>query len=857
MTPRACRVVAQVLVVGWLAAAVVASPALAAVGGGSGAVSESSVRNATGLLLEKAQFWYEKGQLPVALDFYTRVLTLQPDNTDALAGASRVAFDQGHDAQAHEFLERLRKVSPDDPFLAAFDTLKRRTPEDAATLLEARTLAVQGKKEAALAKYRRLFKGDVVPVDLAADYYPLYISSLPDESLEADRAITEINALADKNPKDITLQLAAAWSDILTSGSRADGIARMRALAKIPAMRERATTLWRLALVWEGSSFEAQEHLETYLQDHPSDPELDAKREQYVHDLPDISVRARWKAGDAIGARDYKTAEEQLNIALNRDPDDAESLAMMALVHKLDGKGRDWRGLYQRAVKLMPDTEPQFREMLGLDAEKAVNDKYHQVGVLTEAGRYAEAEALLRSLIGNQRNPGSYLQLATIQGKAGKTDAAMASLQIALAGDPANPAANEAMAEFYIEQKRFNEARPLLARAEAGYQASKDEHGLKVVRAAKADLMRIDALAATDPATRERGLRDALAVDPASWWIKLELARQVRDSGRADEAKALMDDAYRLANTPGALDTKEGQDALQVAFTWAQEVNDRSRADALVRLVPSGKRSASMDRFLADLAFKKQVRELGSDGDARAIDTLLQLAGKPDPSGERGTEIGVALIRLQDVVSLRRALAISLDATNPPTARQRISYAGVLMQANQFGAARDVVAPLARAQLNPTEREALENLKDGLAISELDPLLQQNRAAEAQKLVARRLAVHPDSMALQAAYARTQIAMGNVVQPLATLSALLDKEPGNLSVRMAAIEANMKLQNFGQAADLAEDGMRLYPRNPYLVIQAAVAARARGRKSEALGLMVRARQMLSAAWEPDAASALD
>ena len=67
----------------------------------------------------------------------------------------------------------------------------------------------------------------------------------------------------------------------------------------------------------------------------------------------------------------------------------------------------------------------------------------------------------------------------------------------------------------------------------------------------------------------------------------------------------------------------------------------------------------------------------------------------------------------------------------------------------------------------------------------------------------------------------------------------------------------MKLQNFGQAADLAEDGMRLYPRNPYLVIQAAVAARARGRKSEALGLMVRARQMLSAAWEPDAASALD
>ncbi len=828
-------------------AVVVSQSALAATVSGS---SMQQPNPAVGMLLEKARFWHERGKFDAALDFYNRVLSLQPGNSAALAGASKVAFDQGHDSEAQNYLERLRKVSPDDPFIAQFSTLRRLTAAESATLLQARQLAFRGQKAEALAKYRQLFTGNQVPLDLAADYYPLYISTLPDDSLEADRALTTIAKLADQNPTDSNLQLAAAWSEILTSSGRSEGIERLQKLTKNPVLTERCTSLWRQALIWEGSSFDAQAHLETYLQDHPSDPELEAKREQYVHDLPDLSVRARWKAGEAIGAKDYKTAEAQLNIALNHDKDDGMAMGMLALVRKLDGSGRDWRSLYKEAVRLAPDSEADFSRMLGLDAEKAINEKYHKVAELNDSGRYDEAESLLRSLIGSQRDPGSYLQLASIQSKAGKTDAAMTSLRMTLAGDPGNPSANEAMAEIYIGQQRLAEARPLLAKAEEGFQQRHDERGLAVVRAARVDLMRSEALAISNPAAREQALRDVLAMAPANWWVRLELARSLKQRGQVAAAQTLIDEANRAVAAPGALAQKSGQEAMQVAFTWAQESNDKARQEALVRMVPPDRRSPAMTRFLADAAFNSQVRDLGASGDPASVPMLLRLANASDPTGERGMEIGLALLRLHDVDALRQALTLSLSRTQPPTPSQLVSYAGVLMQANQLGAAEDLVAQLQRVRLTEVEREGVESLRDGLLVSQVDRMLQQGRAQQLQKLVMKRLAVHPNNAALRAALARTQIAQGSTSQPLATLTALLDAEPDNLQVRMAAIDANLKLQNYSTASEMAEEGMRREPRNPYLVMQAANAARARGHQGEALDLMIKARQMLNQS-EPD------
>ena len=807
--------------------------------------TDPGTNSAIGLMLEKAQFWYEKGRPEVALDFYTRVLGLQPDNRDALVGASKVQFDQGNEAQARVYLDRLRKLSPNDPFIANFDTLKRRSPEDAQILLEARTLAVQGKKTQALEKYNLLFKGNVIPTDLAADYYPLYVSSLPDESVEADEALTAVKKLADDNPRDVSLQLAAAWSLILTTGGRTEGIERLRALEKVPAMTERAGALWRQALLWEGPSLDAQEQIDAYLKTHPTDAEMEAKRAEFAASLPNIGVRSRWKAGDAIEAKDWKTAETNLNVALNFDKDDAEAMAMLSLVKKLTGHAAESQKLYSDAIRLEPDKKEEFDKMLGLDAERAVQEKFRQVDRLADAGKYDEAETLLRSLLAGQRNPGSYLQLATIQAKAGRTDAAIASLQVVLAADPTNADANSALAEIYMGQKRYNDARPYLARAEDGYQKKNQTKGLAQVHSSQAEIMRVDAIALTDPVKREAGLRRALAVDPSSWWIKLELARTLKDEQRGTEAQTIIDSAYRTASSRGALQTQDGQDAMQVAFIWAQENNDRRRADELVQMVPPGQRTASMAKFMAMVAFKQQVRNIAASDDPMANDKLLQLANAPDPTGERGTEIALAFLHMQDIDSLRDALATSLDATKPPTPSQRISYAGVLLQANQLVAAQDVLDPLAGERMSVVERDALEKTKDAMAVSALDPMLQQKQYREADRMIQARLAVHPDSSTLLAASARIQVAQGNAVGVRANLASALERDPGNLPLRLALVEAEMKLQHYARASELAQDGMKLFPRNPYLVIQAANAARGRGFQSQALDLMVKARALLT------------
>ena len=172
-----------------------------------------------------------------------------------------------------------------------------------------------------------------------------------------------------------------------------------------------------------------------------------------------------------------------------------------------------------------------------------------------------------------------------------------------------------------------------------------------------------------------------------------------------------------------------------------------------------------------------------------------------------------------------------------------------LGQASQFTAASTVIAPLDTMKLTAAEREALENTRDALVVGTLDPLLQQKQYARAQQAVQARLAVHPDNVNLQAAMARIQVAQGNAQGVVTGLRASLDKDPSNLAVRLTLIEAESKLQHFATVSDLAEDGMKIYPRNPYLVIQAANAARARGFRSEALDLMVKARALLNQSGE--------
>ena len=835
-----------------LAGGVIApSPVMAQAG--NAAAGDPTLTLAIGLLLEKAQFWYEKGRPDVAIDFYTRVLTLQPGNTDALIGASKVSIDLNHEPQAHEFVERLRKIVPDDPFVVSFDTMRRRSADEAAALAEARHLSVLGKKKDALDKYRTMFKGNQVPTDLAAEYYPLYISTLPEESVEANDALTALEDVAAKNPKDLSLQLAAGQAMVDIEGSRSDGINKLRDLSHIPAVSNRAKAIWRQALLWQGADFNSLDQLNAYLAENPTDPELDAKMAEYKASLPSPGLRARMNGYEALRTKDTVNAEKYFQAAIDYDPKDADAVVMMAVVRQVQGRD-EWRKLLDKAIALAPDRKGEFLNMLGADpvanakaaaeASAKVVAQYKEVDRLTNAGKFADAERLLRTLIAGRKNAGSYLQLSDIQMRAGHTADAEASLRAAVTAEPNNADANLALAGLLNSQGKSDEAKQLLARAEASYQASGNTKGVQSIRSAKADTMRIDALKIQNPAQREQALRAALDVDPSSWWIRLEIARSLHAQNRQADANAMMGNAATAARAPGALDSQAGQDALQVAFIWAQERNDQNSAVALANLVPPAKRSASMRDMIADFAFRQQVQAIEADPTS-AQPRLMQLANAPDPTGQRGQEIGQAFIHLQDIDGLRAALFAAYDRTPQPTPRQRLTYAGVLMQGSLNDDARAMVAPLEGVKLPADQAASLDAIHQGMALTEIDRLLQAHRVAEADAMVRERLARDPNNAALQVGLARVLVAQGHGDAALPTLRDALQKDPANLGARFAAIEAAMTLERFSLASDLSQDGMKIYPHNPYLVLQAANAARARGLNAEALSLMIRARNMLA------------
>ena len=532
---------------------------------------------------------------------------------------------------------------------------------------------------------------------------------------------------------------------------------------------------------------------------------------------------------------------------------DADAWVMMAVVRQMQGRD-EWRKMLDKAISIAPDRKQEFLNMLGADpvanakaaaeASAKVIGQYKDVDRLANAGKFAEAERLLRTLIGNRKNAGSYLQLSDIQMRAGHTADAEASLRAAVAVEPNNADANLALAGLLNSEGKPDEAKQLLARAEAAYQAAGNTKGVQSIRSAKADSMRLDALKIKDPTQREQALRAALDVDPSSWWIRLEIARTLRDENRAADANAMMGEAATAARAPGALDARAGQDALQVAFIWAQERNDQKTAAALAALVPPDKRSASMKDLLADFAFHQQVQNIEADP-STASRRLMALANAPDPTGQRGSDIGQAFIHLQDIDGMRGALLTALDRTPQPTPRQRLTYAGVLMQGSLNSDARAMVAPLEGVKLPADQAASLDSIHQGLTMTVVDKLLQEKRVAEADAIVRERLAHDPDNAALQVLMARVQVAQGHGDIALPTLSDALQKDPANLGARFAAIEAAMKLERYSLASDLSQDGMKIYPRNPYLVLQAANAARARGLNADALSLMVKARALLS------------
>ena len=806
------------------------------------------------VLLDKAEFWYEHGQESVALQTYQRVLSYEPNNVDAMIGAARMALVVGQSYVAQQYINRLREIAPSDPAVAELSVTVGRTPQQVGTLTEARHLAAGAKRKEAIAKYLDLFEDHKTPPDdLAGEFYYLALQDVTDGSVEAEDIVDKMTAIADRHPGDIAYQLSLAHCLTLLGDHRQDAIDTYAKVARTPSLANRVRPLWREAILWSGIDIRAREQLLDYLTMFPSDPQLDEIQEKMKRDLPSRAQMSILLGNTQMEGGQLKEAEDSFTKAMELDPQEVQGPVMMSVLMMKEKRLADAKTYAHQAADMLPAKRNEILAIVGEgnavggaadpEAVRAFQAQYRELQRLSEAGQLKEAEALLNKLTDSKpdQDPGSLMILADLRSRAGNDAASFAMLQRAVAIAPKNIDALMSLCAAQTKAGQLEAAQATYARAEAALGKSDAADKQRFLRRLKGELLRQNALREPDPARRLQMLAAALGQDASNRWTRLELARTLDAQSHPADAATTIAPVLTEAAAPNAGANEDGIEAIHVAFVWVDSHGDRARALQLAQLLPDAKRSGQMRSALGAEVLKRQIAQHIGDGDA--VQRLLSYANQPDPDGARGQIIGRALMRLSGVEAMREALTIGLNATPEPADITRLNYAGLLVDNHQFGAARALLAATDRRKLDSTQRESFEQVSDYLCSAEIEQWLQSHNIAQAQATLAARRGRIAHSIILQTASARIVMASGQPAQALAQLTALLDRNPNDVNVRTAAIDAAVAAKDMHVAETLAADGMRLNPDNPFIALQAANIARQLGRDADALAYLRRAREL--------------
>ncbi len=215
-------------------------------------------------LLQKAASLEQSGHIDLAAQSWQQVLLSDPNSEEALAGLGRWAKLTGNDAEAHNYIDRLRAVNPNSPEIARIEALVSSKTQNQ-LLEQAAELAKNGHNEEALKIYRQAF-GTHPPDNWALAYY------------DTEAAITEtrqdgiegLRGLAGKYPSDP--QYAIDLGRVLTydEKTRSEG---EKILSQYPQDAGAQAAL-RQALGWDVQNPASAPVVRDYLKLHP-DAELE------------------------------------------------------------------------------------------------------------------------------------------------------------------------------------------------------------------------------------------------------------------------------------------------------------------------------------------------------------------------------------------------------------------------------------------------------------------------------------------------------------------------------------------------------------------------------------------------------
>ena len=811
--------------------------------------TQSGTADVIRVLLDQSAYWRTKSENKLADEALARVLALDPGNVDALAQQAQAAADRGDQKVARDTLAKLQAARPDDPRIASIQQSLKIGPIDQTALADARRLAQEGKPQQALDAYRRVFKGDAPPPSLATEFYETLGATEGNWQAARDGLAAHLRA----DPQDLTAQLA--YAEILTyrDETRDEGLQRLSFLTREAQVSQQADRAWRQTLSWLPATQASVAKYDEYLAHNPNDTEVQHWRAIAVADTGTL----RSIGFDDLQNNRIAQADADFSKALTIDANDSDTMIGLALVRFKQNRQADGRELIRKAIEIDPSKATQYQSMLdtsaatrtgatggntggnygrngggvdyGAQAARKIRGEYARVAALTQRGEYAQAEALLRQLMGRRPNAGNYLQLGDIQARAGQLADAESSFRTVLRSQPRNVAALGGLAGVLSREGKTTDADQVYAQAQS-------YGGGNALGQNRAQQLRQQAQTVSDPVARTGLFRAAVAADPSNPWLRLELARALLAQDREAEARSVM---AGVTDVP-----RPTVDQLKAGIYFADSDHENQLAATLVARLPANARTPDLQEVGVRAEIAQDVQDAKSQPTAAAKEQrMVALAAKPDPTGGRAAQFADELTKAGDKRGAREVIRAALSASRSPTAQQRIAYAGALIGAGYPRDAKVVTAGLSSAQLNPLQRDNLTTVQDNAAVAAADSLNASGQTADALNELTPRLQRDPTNPALNMALARVYQTQKQPGTAVAITQELLKRNPGDISVQVAAVSAALAAGETDRAATLARQLTTEFPQEPQGWFAAAQVARTRGDNGTALSDLRKARDL--------------
>ena len=786
--------------------------------------------DAQSLLVEQGRFWQTQDKPKRAAEVWNKVLLLDASQPDALYGLGSIELKAGARSKAADYLQRLKAIQPlPVQALQLEQDIRLDEPANRKRLEKARLLVDGGKLEEAVVLYRELLGGKPAQGLIGREYYN--ILAFTEGNWEEAR--TGMERLLRERPDITYVELFLAKHLARREDTRMEGV---RALAKLSTRKDiggDADESWRLALTWMGAPNKEQIPLfEQFLKSHPDDEEI---RELLAKGRSKPGTQsAGWQrdAGVARGLKaleqgDQAAAEREFTARLKTSPNDVDALGGLGVLRQQQNRLEDAEVLLSKAVK----------QKGGSAWQKALDEVHYwslqqrarearSKGRLSEARSQLEQAARLRP-----RDVIARIALADLQAEQGEYAVAESGYRQVLAQQSTNTQARRGLIAVLGSQGKQDEVLRLIDQLP---EAEKEKvGGLGQMRAEQAMQRARLAEQRGDSAGQRAALEEALRHDPNNAWARFALARVYVDLGAVEEASSLMDGL--LASQPN------DADALYASALLSMQLGEWRKAQENLARIPPAKRNAEVNRLVVEVDFNRRLEEIqalnksGRYQEARAFLQRLepQATGQPQRLSALASAYADAKDPQRAIVMMRDLLASSPRADAGLT----LSYAGVLLQADQDAEVSAILRDLQGARLNPDERLQYDDLLFHYRVRQAEKLRERGELAAAYETLAPALAQRPQDNLAVSALARMYAANGNQAKALELYKPLLLRAPNDAQLHIGAADMAAQIHDDGFAEQSLERALKLAPNDPEILTTAARIYRQQGQSSKAADLL--------------------